>query len=341
MKKSLSEQFGGWAIPFRDKLRSDPFLAARLKIAFLYFIVGLVVFIALSDLFDSFLRESLYKVAVLESGQAVEDAFRDIQTNLWIGRIVRLLLLAAAAYFLADYAMRPIKRNAEFQKRFIDNASHEMKTPISVIKTTSEVALHNRKALTLDDAVQVLESNAEEADRLAGIIQFLMFLTDLESRHGIFPVRPVHLEEVVKKCAALARADSSTAKVKINLENPDNSVVIPGNFMALEQMVTNLISNAIKYSPQGGEVRIRLEKAGNNQLKLIVSDTGSGIPEDALPYVFEPFYRARTNSHAERKPGLGLGLSIVKEIVKIHRGDIRITSEQGVGTKVTVWLPTA
>jgi two-component system phosphate regulon sensor histidine kinase PhoR len=216
----------------------------------------------------------------------------------------------------------------------VGNIAHEVRTPLSVIKTNTEVAL-------LGDSVsaemrETLNSNIEELDRISEIINNLLSLSAL--------VRPERMEfaavdlsqvasEVVQKFSQLARRNEQQITLR---KSPDCKVW--GNHTALMQIVGNLVKNAIVYTPRGGHVRVTIEPAPNNQVELIVQDSGIGIARKDLFRIFEPFYRADP-SRTKGAGGSGLGLAIVSELIKTHQGRITIRSAVGRGTTVSVLFP--
>ncbi|MBV9159853.1 MAG: HAMP domain-containing histidine kinase, partial [Candidatus Kaiserbacteria bacterium] len=211
---------------------------------------------------------------------------------------------------------------------------HELRTPLSVIKTNTEVAL-------LDDKVspemkETLHSNIEELDRISEIINNLLSLSALVKPERI-EFSAVDLSAVatdsVQKLSQLAKRGEHQVTLR---KSPDTQVW--GNATALQQIVSNLLKNAITYTPRGGHIRITVEPAPNNQVELIVQDSGIGIARKDLFRIFEPFYRADP-SRTKGRGGTGLGLAIVSELIKMHQGRITIRSAVGRGTTVSVLFP--
>ena len=253
-----------------------------------------------------------------------------------------LFLLASAislatilfGFIIARVTLSPARNALESQKQFIGNIAHELRTPLSVIKTNTEVAL-------LDDKVspemkETLHSNIEELDRISEIINNLLSLSALVKPERI-EFSAVDLSAVatdsVQKLSQLAKRGEHQVTLR---KSPDTQVW--GNATALQQIVSNLLKNAITYTPRGGHIRITVEPAPNNQVELIVQDSGIGIARKDLFRIFEPFYRADP-SRTKGRGGTGLGLAIVSELIKMHQGRITIRSAVGRGTTVSVLFP--
>ncbi len=335
MLNILCERCAAWVTRLRDRLRTDPFLIARLKITALFFLVGVVVSVVISDIADQYLRAQLYDVSLLETGPAVERAFETAQETLLFWRSIKLLLLVICAYLLATYALRPIRRATELQRHFIANVSHELRTPLTVMKTEIQVALRKKNTLTLPDAARLLEANLREVDSLTSIVQLMLAFADLENRRGALPMETISLSELAREAvrAKELRMPHAVGRLHVRAEE---SLSIHGSRIALQSMVSNLLRNALRHTPEPGTVTVSVVTSGNG-VALSVSDTGEGIASEDLPHVFEPFYRAQKTAQA----GLGLGLSIVREIARMHGARIGIASEERKGTTVTVVFPRA
>ena len=218
------------------------------------------------------------------------------------------------------------------QRRFVADVGHELRTPLTVIK--GNVALMRRIGATDDESLQSVE---DEVDRLIRMVGDLLLLAQAESGKLPLDYQLVELDtlllEVLQQSQVLARG-----KLTLRLGEIDQ-VLVCGDRDRLKQVLINLISNAITYTPPGGEVVVGVGKE-DDRARLTVEDNGPGIPAAALPHIFERFYRteeSRTRS-ADGK-GFGLGLSIAYWIVKHHEGDITVDSVEGRGTRFCIWLP--
>ncbi|MBR6523810.1 MAG: HAMP domain-containing protein [Clostridia bacterium] len=222
------------------------------------------------------------------------------------------------------------------RREFVSNVSHELRTPITTIKTYAETLLES------EDIPPEMEKNFlgvmhSEADRMARLVSDLLDLSkldynpnDMQKEH--FDLKAL-LEDVVKKLGLEATARNQD----LSLSFANTMKPIFGNRDRIEQVITNIISNAIKYTPDGGEIKV---SAGNiySSFYIKVKDSGVGIPKEDLQHIFERFYRV-DKARSRQSGGTGLGLAIAKEIVEAHGGQIKIESEFGEGTLVTVKFP--
>lgn len=217
------------------------------------------------------------------------------------------------------------------QRRFLADVSHELRTPLTVIK--GEVGLM-RLTNELDE--ESLRSIEKEVDRLSRLVGDLLLLAQAESGQLPLELKSVELDtillEVIQQMQVLA-----SGKVNLRLEEIDQ-VLVNGDRDRLKQVILNLVSNAVNYTPAGGEVRLWLSKI-DQRACLKVEDTGPGIPPEDLPYIFDRFYRGDPSRKRTENSGFGLGLSIAKWIVDRHGGQIEVESQVGKGTRFTVWLP--
>ena len=217
------------------------------------------------------------------------------------------------------------------QQRFLADVSHELRTPLTVIKGNVDLM---RRMKQVDE--ESLDNIEDEADRLTRMVGDLLLEAQAESGKLPLHFAPVEMDtllvEVFKQMRILARE-----RVQIKLPEIDQ-IQINGDRDRLKQVLINLISNAIKYTPQGGEVYLSLGKVGDNA-RLIVRDTGLGIPAEDLPHIFERFYRAEKSRTRSKVGGFGLGLSIAYWIVNRHGGQIEVDSAEGKGTTFCIYLP--
>ncbi|MBI5696299.1 MAG: hypothetical protein HZC51_11305 [Nitrospirae bacterium] len=219
------------------------------------------------------------------------------------------------------------------QKRFLADASHEMRSPITIMKGNIEIALRREREAA--EYREVLASNLEEIERLEYLVKDLMFLARADSSELVVNNAPVVLDEVLLQVVEGLMTMAATKGIVLEMKPAcEDCCVVDGDRDRLRQLFVNLIENSLRYTPQGGKVTVELRSlAGVN--KVTVSDTGIGIPKDELGKIFERFYRV-DKARARESGGTGLGLCISKWIVESHGGEITIESEEGVGTVVTV-----
>lgn len=221
------------------------------------------------------------------------------------------------------------------RNQFVSNASHELKTPLSTMKILIETILY-QDPLDPGMTKEFLSDVNKEIDRLSRIVSDLLTLVNIDS--GGMKLNAADLDlnalmlEQVKRLAPLARENG------IELDcSAKETLEVYGDSLKLQQVIYNVIDNAIKYTPRGGEVHASLSRAGKRAI-IRVADTGIGIPADDLPHIFDRFYRV-DKARSRATGGTGLGLSIVKQIVQLHGGTIVASSEEGHGTTFVIELP--
>jgi two-component system, OmpR family, manganese sensing sensor histidine kinase len=293
---------------------------------------------------------------------------RELIVDLAFGIGVMIILVAASGWFLSGKAMEPVRDSYQRLKQFTADASHELRSPIALIQTNVQVALTDLELSETEIASsqykQQLKVVERLTQRLGKLVNDLLFLARQDS--GIsqegFSSCPVDalLIEVVEEQQLFAAEKNIHLSLELvdppeffaNPELLDNWFTLTGNWDQLARLLTNLISNALRYTPAGGKVNVkltRIEPANrvsslrytHAHLQIKVSDTGIGIPAEALPKLFDRFYRidpARTHA-TEKTTGSGLGLAIAQAIVESHQGNITVESTVGIGTTFTVMLP--
>ena len=260
---------------------------------------------------------------------ATKEAFFAIGTGI-------IAVTGVLGYFVARLTLAPTRTALVAQKQFIGNIAHELRTPLSIIKTNTEVALLNAD---LDTALKKkLRSNVEELDRITDTINNLVSMSSfLRPEKVEFSATDLGaiLDRILSALAPLAEHKNISIIVS---QSPYRMVL--GNSASLDQIICNILKNAIKYTSANGTVSIKIEPNYYGVIDFVVTDTGKGIRQKDLERIFEPFYRADTSRNREHG-GSGLGLAIVSELVKLHRGRISIRSQLGRGTTVQVSLPCA
>jgi heavy metal sensor kinase len=227
-----------------------------------------------------------------------------------------------------------LERSFAEVRRFTADASHELRTPLTAIRTEAEVAL-TRAAPTADQQ-QLLGSILEECERLTRLTDQLLTLSREDAGVAHFVREPVDLQALVRGVAETMRPLADARGLRLNVECGEG-VEVCGDGARLRQVFFNLLDNAIKYTPTGGEIGVRTERRGRNVI-VTVRDTGIGIPAEHLPRVFDRFYRV-DKARSREQGGTGLGLSISQGIVAAHGGGISVESAVGKGATFTVILP--
>ena len=260
---------------------------------------------------------------------------RHIFDNLLAFNVVVIMVAGGASYALARRTLRPIEQAHQAQKRFTADASHELRTPLAAMKTEIEVALRGSDQ-RLEDLRHLLQSNLQEIDKLESLSTALLQLAQYEENDVEIVTQPCDLATVVDQ--ALERVANIAKQRDISIHKTIQATQVLGDPVGLVELLVILLDNALKYSSAKSEVQVQIAvQAGHAE--ITVQDRGVGISEDALPHVFERFYRADHSRSKADIDGFGLGLSLAKLIVDRHHGTIRITSTLQKGTLVTVTLP--
>lgn len=314
-------------------------------------------------------------IQVGSSLEELEDVFRSLFYIFGLGIVASVVTASAIGWFLARKALSPVasitekarrigaeslnervevvggdeigslaatinemierlERSFDQIKQFTADASHELKTPLTVLKGEMEIALRSK-----DDTEymkEALASSLEEIDRMSSIVHNLLDLARIDVEKGVMKEEEVRLHEVLSERFEQFRRVALDRGVELDILRNEPAVVC-GDPLRVGQLVYNLIDNAVKYTPEGGKVELTLAAEGGRAV-LRVRDTGIGIDEEDLPYLFDRFYRV-DKARSRDAGGAGLGLSICREIVNSMGGDISAESGEGSGTTFTVRLP--
>jgi two-component system, OmpR family, heavy metal sensor histidine kinase CusS len=219
--------------------------------------------------------------------------------------------------------------------RFSADIAHELRTPVNNIRGEAEVAL--ARARTMDEYREVLGSCLEEAVRLSNLISDLLFLARAESPLAHLHWAPVDVCELLSSVREYYEGSAAEGRISLTTANGQGPVVAEMDRTLMQRAVGNLVANAVAHTPPGGSVVMRAESEGDS-VRIAVADTGAGIPPEALPRVFDRFFRV-DKSRSQVSGGTGLGLSIVQSIMALHGGTAEIASQLGRGTRVTLHLP--
>jgi heavy metal sensor kinase len=221
------------------------------------------------------------------------------------------------------------------QRRFVADASHELRTPVAVIRNKVEVAVLRPRSP--DDYCTVLHSIHAETERLSHLISDLLALARGDEGQARFERETVRLDQLVESVAANADGLAQKRGIRLSVQAPQ-PVTLIGDEARLIQVILNLLDNAIRYTNAGGQVLLSLQTT-SSETQLVVRDTGIGIAPEHLPHLFERFYRADPSRRRTGGSGTGLGLAIVEWIVRAHGGSIVAESQMGRGSCFTVTLP--
>jgi len=305
-----------------DELVPAMLLTAVAVVAFSLLIVYLVVDRTLQPV-DAIVEE----VEAITDGRSLHRRLMEPRTRDELARLTDTL----------NAMLARLERSFASLRRFTADASHELKTPLTILRSGIERAITHPKAPP--EVMEVLEETLVEVNRMAELVDALLTLARADEGRAPLHLEPVELKEVLSEVSETAGILGEQAHVVVSVAVPDGSITIAVDPSRIRQLLMNLLTNAIKYTPQGGAVAIDWEQADGN-LVLNVRDTGVGIAPGDLPHIFDRFYRAdQARRRSGGRPGVGLGLAISKWIVEAHGGTIAVQSRPGRGTTFTVTLP--
>ncbi len=277
---------------------------------------------------------------VLQSGEPVQTRFTlpGAEASVFEAYAAPLAIPTGRGVLLILHDITGLERLERIRRDFVANVSHELRTPLTAIRGYAETLL----AGALEDAEnnrRFVETIQAHAIRLNNIASDLLTLSDLESGRRDAEPGPISIGEAINTALLTVEAEARIRNVTVVRGDVADAVVI-GHAIRLEQALVNLLDNAVKFNKPGGEVRIDASRGADGHILISVADTGSGIPSDDLPRIFERFYRVdRARSRAVG--GTGLGLSIVKHVVERMEGTIKVDSRLGKGSTFTISLPPA
>jgi signal transduction histidine kinase len=248
--------------------------------------------------------------------------------------LAALVMVVLGGFLLARQSTVPAERSMEQMRRFMADAAHELRTPVTILRTRTEVALSQPRDAKGDAAAfQAIE---RETERLGGIVGDLLTLARADAGERQIVHGSLYLDDVASQAVGAARTLAERKGVALVVESFEEAPIV-GDAALVERLVLIVLDNAIKYTPEGGRVRLDVT-ARDGRRSVIVTDSGIGIPADQLPRIFERFYRGdRARSQAE---GAGLGLPIARWIADLHGARIAVVSEP-TGTRVEIDFPAA
>jgi len=236
-----------------------------------------------------------------------------------------------------EETMDVIRRDRDTGREFLADVSHELRTPLAALRTFNEL-LQEKAGNDVAARAEFLESSAQQIERLDWLAQNLLELSKLDSGLVRLDLRPDDLRATVESAVEQAEAAAERRGVRLTREFPETPLVVRHDPQRLGQVVSNLVGNALKFTPRGGSVVVTLGEYRHGA-RIQVIDTGVGIDPTELPHIFERFYRGARASEA-RSSGSGLGLAIVRSVVEMHGGRVMVESRLHVGSTFTVTLPT-
>jgi heavy metal sensor kinase len=233
--------------------------------------------------------------------------------------------------------MSRLERSFAALRRFTADASHELKTPLTVLRSGVERALRTEGLPR--DTLATLEETLQEVNRMTELVDALLTLARADEGRAPLHREPVDLRAIVEEAQETGELLAEQAGVTMEVRAPDEPVIVPVDRTRVRQLLLNLLTNAVKYTPPGGSVSVELAR-DDGRVIIAVTDTGVGIAPGDLPHIFDRFWRADTaRTRTGERPGAGLGLAICKWIAEAHGGTIDAASRPGRGSRFTVTLP--
>ncbi|MDY3619309.1 ATP-binding protein [Agathobaculum sp.] len=284
--------------------------------------------------------------ADLDMPDTDETAMRSFMTSE-ITRFGRVLSVTLAPYGALDgeggviavlHDITEQRRLDDARREFVANVSHELRTPLTNIRSYTETLSDAAGELPIDTEKQFLGVISSESERMARIVTDLLTLSKLDYGRMDLRMTRFSLRDMLRNVANAMKFTAEDSGHELTVDTPDTLPHIVGDRERLEQVVVNILSNAVKYTPRGGHVRLSARELSGKRVRIMVEDDGVGIPKEDVPRLFERFYRV-DKARSREAGGTGLGLAIAKEIIEQHGGKISLASEYGAGTTVTITLP--
>jgi signal transduction histidine kinase len=329
----------GWVTRWEINNKIDEFFEARLGLTVYYLLTAVIILggssiITYNAILSNLTQSILARGFDLKISQEIIEDAQAILLNRFL-TVDSLIILSTVivGFMLTNRTLKPIKSNMLRQKRFIADASHELRTPTAVVISGLEVVLNNKK-LDFPLAKKTLENTLEEMRELSELSNNLLDLSKYNLPGSHIKYELIRIDE---KIGRVAEKNKSLAKIKdIKIEtNIEAPATISGNRIELARVFYNILDNAIKYTNYSGLIKMSGEIKLNKYL-ITISDNGSGIPKNIIDKIFDPFFRGEG---ARNTSGAGLGLSLSKKIIESHKGTILIKSQEHRGTDVVISLP--
>ncbi len=272
---------------------------------------------------------------MLQSDKTLIEIRKNTLINLGLLNLFILAITSILGYWFAGRTLKPIQENDKKQKEFLANAAHELKTPLTSLKTQLEVTLRD-KNLTTEGAIESLKSGIEDIDYLNKIVNNFLSIGKLEEHEVKLKLNSLDLKILIDE--SILRLKDRILEKKIIVENKTNGALIYGDEFLIKELFGILIDNSIKNLKTYGTINITIEQKSNYQL-ITFRDNGFGISKEDLPHIFDRFYKSDKSRNKINSEGSGLGLTIAKEIMNKHKGVITCESELGKYTTFYLKFP--
>lgn len=252
-----------------------------------------------------------------------------IKLILAIGLPIALILIAISSWWLSKLAMQPIYQSYQQQQQFTANAAHELRSPLASLLATVEAILRVPQ-VNPEDTQTMLYKVEKQGRRLSNLITDLLFLSSLEQNSSPKPWQRCCLNDLISDLTEEFLELAAVSNIHLTNQIPDREIYVLANESQLYRLVSNLIANAIQYTPNNGHVQISLSEEDRNA-SITVKDTGIGIAPNEQTRIFDRFYRIDSD-RSSKTGGTGLGLAIVQAIAKKHQANLKVTSQVGKGS---------
>ena len=307
-------------------------IAADLAVLRRVMLLSLPLAIALAGIGGYWLtRRNLAPLASM-AAQARRITHSNLDTRLDAGAAAAEELAVLSASF--NELLSRLDQSFDHMRRFVADASHELRTPISIIRGEADVALTHERGAT--EYKQALALVLDESRRLSRLVDDLLNLARADAGRVKLRVEEFYLNDLLAECCRSAQTLAGARRVTLECA-PHDDLAFRGDEVLVRRMVMNLIDNAIRYTPAGGRVTVSLDSRGSD-ISIRVADTGTGIAPEIVPHVFERFYRG-DKARSRQDGGFGLGLSIVKWVAESHNGTVDLSSAPGAGSTFTIRMP--
>ena len=285
-------------------------------------IIGLTLFFFMTKR----LRRMTQVVKDFEKGHL--DRRIPVKTNDEIGQ-VGISFNKMADTIVAN--MEELKQTDDLRRELVANVSHDLRSPLASIQGYIETIMMKESELNPEDRLKYLETILNNTTLLSKLVEELFELSKLDAKQIQPKPEPFSIAELTQDIVMKFRPKAEKTKINLKTELPQNLPLVYGDIGLIERALSNLMENAIQYTPANGIVKVELSGI-DHKIRISISDNGLGIPKDELPHIFERFYRVE-KSRSREKGGTGLGLAIAKKILEIHDSDILVESEINVGTR--------
>jgi signal transduction histidine kinase len=328
------------------------FYQARLKLTLLYSLIFLILFWSFSagiylwmnKFFGDHGADSKFRISNERSIHQPRETLTEPPSDIIMDELRDVLLLLDSillfsvpiiTWFLTGNTLAPVQKSHEKEKQFLTDASHDLRTPLTIL--SGEIELTLRKERTKNEYKRILQSNKEEVDDLTALVENMLFFARENNQYENMQKEHIDVTDLLIERVKIFQKIAKHKKITLSLNLPEQSIIIIGNQQLIKRLFISLLDNAVKYTPFGGKINVKLNQK-NNFATIDFADTGIGIPQEQQEKIFDRFFRADT-SRTEK--GYGLGLSIAKKIVAFHEGKIHVSSAVNKGTTVKLSFPLA